>query len=91
MFGNGWGSNAAEQGALTRAELFEGFNNQDVNNKLNDMSTGLCQSFATVNSNLCQGFGGVNSNMAAGFAGVNASIAENRYAAQNCCLSFEAA
>lgn len=89
MFGNSWGNNAAEQGALTRAELFEGFNNQDVNNKLNDMSTGLCQSFATVNSNLCQGFGGVNSNMAAGFAGVNASIAENRYAAQNCCCETQ--
>lgn len=88
MFGNGWGNNAAEQGALTRAELYEGFNNQDVNNKLNDMSTGLCQSFATVNSNLCQGFGGVNSNMAAGFAGVNAGIAENRFAQQQCCCEL---
>lgn len=84
----GWGNNAAEQGALTRAELYEGFNAQDVRSKLDDMSTGLCQSFATVNSNLCQGFGSVNSNMAAGFAGVNAGIAENRFAQQQCCCEL---
>lgn len=84
----GWGNNAAEQGALTRAELYEGFNAQDVRSKLNDMSTGLCQSFATVNSNLCQGFGSVNSNMAAGFTGINAGIAENRFAQQQCCCEL---
>lgn len=84
----GWGNNAAEQGALTRAELYEGFNAQDVRSKLNDMSTGLCQSFATVNNNLCQGFGGVNSNMAAGFTSVNAGIAENRFAQQQCCCEL---
>ena len=37
MFGNGFGNDAATQGALTRADLFEGFNNQGVNNKLNDI------------------------------------------------------
>ena len=84
----GWGGNAAEQGALTRAELYEGFNAQDVRSKLDDMSAGLCQSFATVNSNLCQGFGSVNSNMAAGFTGVNAGIAENRFAQQQCCCEL---
>lgn len=84
----GWGNNAAEQGALTRAELYEGFNAQDVRSKLDDMSTGLCQSFATVNSNLCQGFGSVNSNMAAGFTGINAGIAENRFAQQQCCCEL---
>lgn len=84
----GWGNNATEQGALTRAELYEGFNAQDVRSKLDDMSTGLCQSFATVNSNLYQGFGSVNSNMAAGFTGVNAGIAENRFAQQQCCCEL---
>ena len=84
----GWGNNAAEQGALTRAELYEGFNAQSVRSKLDDMGTGLCQSFATVNNNLCQGFGGVNSNMAAGFTSVNAGIAENRFAQQQCCCEL---
>ena len=88
MFGNGWGTDAA-QNALTRADLFEGFNNQGVNNKLNDMATGLCNSFATVNSNLCQGFGGVNSNLNQGVNSINANIAENRYAQGQCCCELK--
>lgn len=80
MFGNGFGNDAATQGALTRADLFEGFNNQGVNDKLNDITTGLCNSFATVNSNLCQGFNSVNS-----------GIAENRFAQQQCCCETKQA
>ena len=78
MFGNGFGNDAATQGALTRADLFEGFNNQGVNDKLNDITTGLCNSFATVNSNLCQGFSSVNS-----------GLAENRFAQQQCCCELK--
>jgi len=80
MFGNGFGNDAATQSALTRADLFEGFNNQGVNNKLNDMATGLCNSFAAVNSNLCQGFNSVNS-----------GLAENRFAQQQCCCETKQA
>ena len=80
MFGNGFGNDAATQGALTRADLFEGFNNQGVNDKLNDITTGLCNSFATVNSNLCQGFNSVNS-----------GLAENRFAQQECCCKTQQA
>lgn len=80
MFGNGFGNDATTQGALTRADLFEGFNNQGVNDKLNDITTGLCNSFATVNSNLCQGFNSVNS-----------GLAENRFAQQQCCCETKQA
>ena len=89
MFGNNFGNDAATQGALTRADLFEGFNNQGVNNKLNDMATGLCNSFAAVNSNLCQGFSGVNSNLNQGVNSINANIAENRYAQGQCCCELK--
>ena len=78
MFGNNFGNDAATQGALTRADLFEGFNNQGVNDKLNNITTGLCNSFATVNSNLCQGFNSVNS-----------GLAENRFAQQQCCCELK--
>lgn len=80
MFGNGFGNDAATQSVLTRADLFEGFNNQGVNDKLNDITTGLCNSFATVNSNLCQGFNSVNS-----------GLAENRFAQQQCCCETKQA
>ena len=78
MFGNNFGNDAATQGALTRADLFEGFNNQGVNDKLNDMATGLCNSFAAVNSTLCHGFSSVNS-----------GLAENRFAQQQCCCELK--
>lgn len=80
MFGNGFGNDAATQSTLTRADLFEGFNNQGVNDKLNDITIGLCNSFATVNSNLCQGFNSVNS-----------GLAENRFAQQQCCCETKQA
>ena len=46
LFGNrnGYGD-AAVQGALTRSDLFEGFNNQDVNGQLRGITNGLCDGF----------------------------------------------
>lgn len=74
MFNNDNRDSAAVQGALTRADLFEGFNNQGVNDKLNDITTGLCNSFATVNSNINQGNNSII-----------AALAENRFTQQQCC------
>ena len=46
LFGNrnGYGD-AAVQGAITRSDLFEGFNNQDVNGQLRGITNGLCDGF----------------------------------------------
>lgn len=77
MFGaNGWNRNndAAMQGALTRSDLFEGFNNQDVNNQLRGITNGICDGFYSVNNGLKDGF-----------YGIQGSLAENRFAQQNCC------
>lgn len=82
--GNGWGNNgwgnAAMQGALTRAELYEGFNNQNVERQLSGITQGLCDGFYAQNTTMLQGFNTIGN-----------QIAENRFAAQNCCLSYEAA
>lgn len=69
--GNG---DVATQGALTRSDLFEGFNNQDVNAQLRGITNGICDGFYAVNSSLKDGF-----------YGTQAGIAENRFAAQQCC------
>ena len=53
------------------------------------MATGLCNSFAAVNSNLCQGFSGVSSNLNQGVNSINANIAENRYAQGQCCCELK--
>lgn len=84
MFGaNGWNRNndAAMQGALTRSDLFEGFNNQDVNSQLRGIANGICD-----------GFYAINSGFKDGFYGIQGSLAENRFAQQQCCWkSFMAA
>lgn len=73
-FGGNWGGNGAAQGALTRAELADGFNHQDVQRQLQGITNGICDGFYAVNTSLLQGFNGLGS-----------QVAENRFASQQCC------
>jgi hypothetical protein len=76
--GNGglFGGNrdAALQGAVTRSDLFEGFNTQDINGQLRGITSGICD-----------GFYATNSGMKDGFYGIQGALAENRFASQTCC------
>jgi hypothetical protein len=72
LFGNR--GDAAVQGAITRSDLFEGFNNQDVNGQLRGITNGIAD-----------GFYAVNSGMKDGFYGIQGALAENRFASQQCC------
>jgi hypothetical protein len=54
----GAGGDPAVQGALTRSDLFEGFNNQDVNGQLRGITNGLCDGFYAINNSLKDGFYG---------------------------------
>ena len=45
LFGNRGAGDAAVQGALTRSDLFEGFNTQDINAQLRGITNGLCDGF----------------------------------------------
>ena len=60
--GNGFfgrGNDPAVQGAITRSDLFEGFNNQDVNAQLRGITQGLCDGFYAVNTGMKDGFYGI--------------------------------
>jgi hypothetical protein len=61
LFGNRFGAGAdpAVQGALTRSDLFEGFNNQDVNAQLRGITNGICDGFYAVNTGMKDGFYGI--------------------------------
>ena len=76
LFGNR--DNNALQGALTRSDMFEGFNNQDINSQLRGITNGLCDGFYAVNNGLKDGFYGIQS-----------ALAENRFAQQNCCCEIK--
>ena len=76
MFGfgrNGWG-NDANNGALTRAEMTDGFNNQSILNKLNGLENGLCDGFYSQNTTMLQGFSGIGN-----------QIMQNQFAMKECC------
>ena len=86
--GNGlFGGNrdAEFQDSITRSDLFEGFNNQDVNGQLRGITNGICDGFYAVNSGMKDGFYSTQTGMKDGFYGIQGALAENRFAAQNCC------
>ena len=60
LFGGGYGAgDPAVQGALTRSDLFEGFNNQDVNGQLRGITSGICDGFYATNNTIKDGFYGL--------------------------------
>lgn len=63
LFGNRGAGDAAVQGAITRSDLFEGFNNQDVNGQLRGITNGLCDGFYAINNSLKDGFYGTQANI----------------------------
>lgn len=83
--GFGFGNNAATQGALTRAELYEGLNNQGLENGIRSIQNGLCDGFYAQNTTMLQGMNGIQSQLCQGFNGVNNNITESRFATQQCC------
>ena len=63
LFGNNGAGDPAVQGAITRSDLFEGFNNQDVNGQLRGITNGLCDGFYAINNSLKDGFYGTQANI----------------------------
>ena len=76
--GNGlWGNRGTTsevQNAITRSDLFDGFNTQDINGQLRGITSGICDGLYATNSSLKDGF-----------YGTQGALAENRFAAEKCC------
>ena len=83
--GSLFGNRGEVQGAITRSDLFEGFNNQDVNGQLRGITNGICDGFYAINSGLKDGFYATNVGLKDGFYGIQGALAENRFAQQSCC------
>lgn len=74
-WGGGFGGfNNRDSGALTRAEMQQGFDMQNVQRQLQGINNGLCD-----------GFYAMNTGMLNGFSGVNSAIQQMQFAQQNCC------
>lgn len=83
--GFGLGNNAAAQGALTRAELYDGLNYTQLENSVRGVQNGLCDGFYAANTGMLNGFNGVQKDLCQGFNGVNQNINQARFDAQQCC------
>lgn len=82
IFGGNTAGDPAVQGAITRSDLFEGFNTQDINAQLRGITNGLCDGFYAVNNGLKDGFYGTKD----AICGTNRNIDAVRFeGAQNTC------
>ena len=72
--GFGFGNQGAAEGALTRADLCNEFNFNNLNRSVLGIQDGLCDGFYAMNNGILNGF-----------FGTERAIAENRFAQQNCC------
>lgn len=92
--GGGWGegygpgmaglATAAGQYA-TQADIQRAFDTNTITQKLDGITYGLSDGFYAVNTSMLGGFNGIQRDLCAGFNGVSGAIAENRFAAQQCC------
>ena len=88
FLGNGGnGGFGAMQGAITRAEMNDGFNSQDIRSGIRGIQQGLCDGFYAVNSSLMNGFHGVDNALCTGFGSVNSGITDIGYAIKDCCCT----
>ena len=101
IFGMGgwgnWGGNAATQGALTRAELTEGLNNQSLQREVTDLSSvinsgfnsvnmGMNSQFANIQQGLCSGFGNIANLMNQNTNSINSNLCNlGSQMQQGCC------
>ena len=89
LFGRNDRGDCATQGALTRSDMYEGFNNQDVNNQLRGITYGLSDGFYAVNTGMLNGFNGIQRDLCQGFNAVTSGINNLGYQMSNCCCSIE--
>ena len=97
MFGGwGWGGEGAPNGLATaagqyatQADIQRAFDTNTITGKLDGITNGLSDGFYAVNTGMLGGFNGIQRDLCVGFNSVNNGIAENRFAAQQCCCETQ--
>lgn len=72
--GGGYGGDAAMQGALTRSELYDTMQGNQIDSGIRGVQQGLCDGFYAINTGLLTGFNGIQM-----------QLAQNGFNAQQCC------
>ena len=92
VLGNGGlGGFGGNNGALTRAELQMGLDNQDVKAGIRGIQQGICDGFYANNTTSLQGFNGIQRDLCAGFGSITAGLTQLGYQNQQCCCEIKTA
>lgn len=91
----GWGGNwnnrgnmGAEifaNGSMTRDQIADQFSMQDIKEGVRGVQNGLCDGFYAQNSTMLNGFNGIQRDVVQTGYQLGSEIAQNRFAAQQCC------
>ena len=73
----------------TQADIQRAFDTNTITSKLDGITNGLSDGFYAVNTGMLGGFNGIQRDLCVGFNSVNNAIAENRFAAQQCCCETQ--
>lgn len=91
-FGGWGGNNAGLQGALTRGDLCQDMNFNNLESAVRGVQQGLCDGFYAMNTSLLNGFAGVDNAICnlgyqtqQGFNSTNMAIAQLGFQNQQCC------
>jgi hypothetical protein len=80
---NGYGANSASaQGALTRADLCQDMNFNQLESSVRGVQSGLCDGFYAMNTGMLNGFADGQQTMCAGFNGLTNTLNQNTNAIQ---------
>lgn len=77
---NGWGGGfGGNGGALTRSDLCQDMNFNNLEGAVRGVQQGLCDGFYAMNTGMLNGFAGVQQTLCQGFGGVNTGLMQQGY------------
>lgn len=97
--GNGFGGFGGNNGVLTRGDLCQDMNFNNLDSAVRSLQSGLCDGFYAMNTGMLNGFAGVQQTLCQGFSGVNTAILQSAnatergfcdlgYKLQDCCCQL---
>lgn len=88
--GFGWGGNNGGS-ALTRGELCQDMNFNDLQSGVRGISQGICDSTFALNNTMTNGFANVQQSLCQGFNGIQREVANLGFDLQSCCCQTQRA
>lgn len=91
IFGNGfggWGNNSGNNGALTRGDLCQDMNFNNLDGAVRSLQSGLCDGFYAMNTTLLNGFNTTNTSILTSANATQNGIANLGYQLQQCCCEL---